>query len=380
MKGPATVTSLATDALDLFLDRLESDYRNGPSGSELLQVTVSVAAETLEADVCLIAEMENGGLEPVESQPTDWTDTDGLLAPASLPSIIASRRISYLIADRSDVRGATESASPPDVTSRTIKSVLIVPYGDEKVLIVGNSQTSTYTDADLELLRLLSGVATAISAHLAPRSVDTQPPDRLKEAASTLSHDGTNFLTIIQGRVELARETPQPEHFDAIDRATQRLADLIEDTKTLLETGSQAMDPEPVQLREVVQETWELEQTEGTELWISPLDTIVAERSRLCQLFENLFRNAVTHAGPDVTVKVGMLSPTQGFFVEDDGPGIEPEERDSVFDFAYAEGEESHLGLPIVQWIAEAHGWDISVSGGDMGGARFEFSGVELVQ
>jgi two-component system OmpR family sensor kinase len=368
------------NALECFLDRLERGPTDEISPSEISQATVAVAAETLEADMCVLAENENGGLDPVVSQPADWTDTDGFLSPASFPSIIASSRISYLIADRSDVRGASVTASHPEATSTTLKSALVVPFGEEKVLLAGNNEASTFSDADLEHLRLLSRFATVLYEKFETGSIDDHPHDRVTEAASTLSHDGKNYLTIIQGRVELARTDPRPEHFDAIERGCQRLAELIEDTRLLLETGSQATDLEAVQLHDVVQEAWKVEQSADAALWIAPLGTVVAERSRLCQILENLFRNAVTHAGPDVTLKVGMLSEEQGFFVEDDGPGIEPNERESIFKFAYAESEESGIGLNIVQWIATAHEWDISIERGEMGGTRFEFSGVEIVQ
>lgn len=331
------MTNLPHDALVRFLDRLECETTDGLSSTELLQATVSGSIEMFEADVCIIAEKANGGLVPVFSQPTDWTDTDGLLAPASLPSVIASRGISYLIADRSDVRGATVPSSLPEATSTTIKSVLVVPFGEERVLIAGNHEASTFTEADLENLNLVSRVATILKKQSEALSTKDHAQDHVTEAGATLSHDGKNFLSIIQGRAQLAREDPQAEHFDAIERASQRMDELIEDTRTLLETGTQATDIEAVPLRVAVEEAWEVEQTDEAEFWMTHLETILAERSRVCQMLENLFRNSVEHAGPAVTITVGMLSEDQGFYVEDDGPGIDPREEDSVLEFAYAE-------------------------------------------
>jgi signal transduction histidine kinase len=106
---------------------------------------------------------------------------------------------------------------------------------------------------------------------------------------------------------------------------------------------------------------------------VGDLGTIRAERTGLDQVLENLFRNSVDHAGPDVTVRVGMLDGT-GFFVEDDGPGIPPEKRADVLAAGYttAEGGTGY-GLAIVAEIAEAHGWELAVTGSGTGGARFEF-------
>jgi signal transduction histidine kinase len=43
-----------------------------------------------------------------------------------------------------------------------------------------------------------------------------------------------------------------------------------------------------------------------------------------------------------------------------------------VFDSGYTTGDGTGLGLPIVRSIADAHGWSVSVTESDAGGARFE--------
>ncbi|TKX52357.1 HAMP domain-containing sensor histidine kinase, partial [Halorubrum sp. SP9] len=58
--------------------------------------------------------------------------------------------------------------------------------------------------------------------------------------------------------------------------------------------------------------------------------SILADKSRLKQVFENLFRNSIEHGGSDVTVTVGELD--DGFYIEDDGPGISSEEYDDIFE------------------------------------------------
>jgi signal transduction histidine kinase len=104
---------------------------------------------------------------------------------------------------------------------------------------------------------------------------------------------------------------------------------------------------------------------------------------------ENLFRNAADHGGDGATVVVGDISPMytttraaavrpSGFFVEDDGPGIAPDERDRVFEVGYTtDPNGTGFGLNIVTEVASAHGWEVSVSEGARGGARFEVTGVE---
>ncbi|MFB6177864.1 MAG: sensor histidine kinase, partial [Halobaculum sp.] len=95
---------------------------------------------------------------------------------------------------------------------------------------------------------------------------------------------------------------------------------------------------------------------------------------RLTQLFENLLRNAVEHGGPDVTVRVGCTDEGT-IFVEDDGPGIPPEERDEIFEPGHSSASGgTGFGLTIAKQIVEAHGWTIAATEGTDGGARFELT------
>ncbi|QLH76932.1 PAS domain-containing protein [Halosimplex rubrum] len=71
------------------------------------------------------------------------------------------------------------------------------------------------------------------------------------------------------------------------------------------------------------------------------------------------------------TVRVGTLDDDAGFFVEDDGPGIPPERRERALAYG-TEDDEGGYGLAIVRTTVEAHGWRLSVTESDEGGARFE--------
>ena len=109
----------------------------------------------------------------------------------------------------------------------------------------------------------------------------------------------------------------------------------------------------------------------------SELEPVEADYDRLCQLLENLFRNAIEHGGEDVTVRVGVLD--DGFYIEDDGPGISEDVQEEVFDVGYSTSPDgTGFGLSIVKEITEAHGWKIAITEGTADGARFEITGVEL--
>lgn len=89
-------------------------------------------------------------------------------------------------------------------------------------------------------------------------------------------------------------------------------------------------------------------------------------------------RNRTNGSGPSLTVRLGRTA--DGFDVEDDGPGIPPEDREDVFEYGYTTDEDgTGLGLAIVDAIANAHGWSVDATDGHDGGARIVFSNVDVI-
>jgi signal transduction histidine kinase len=200
---------------------------------------------------------------------------------------------------------------------------------------------------------------------------------RLEEFASVVSHDLRNPLSVARGRLELAREAPAGDHFDAIARAHERMGVLLEDLLTLAREGEDIGETEAVDLATLAADCWRNVDTGDATLRTDTDRTVEADRSRLQQLVENLVRNAVEHGGDGVTVAVGDLA--DGFYVADDGPGIPEEEREAVFDTGYSgAGEGTGFGLAIVEQVADAHGWTVRIVEGVAGGTRFEITGVDV--
>jgi len=203
--------------------------------------------------------------------------------------------------------------------------------------------------------------------------------ERLEEFASVVSHDLRNPLSVASGRLELAREECDSDHLDSVARAHDRMANLIEDLLALARDGKTTIDTEEVMLADITADCWENVETAGATLHIDTTHTIRADHARLQQLLENLIRNAVEHGGEEVTVRIGDL--TDGFFIQDDGPGIPQEARTRVFEAGYTTSDDgTGYGLKIVTEIANAHGWDITATGAETDGARFEITDVTLSQ
>jgi PAS domain S-box-containing protein len=259
--------------------------------------------------------------------------------------------------------------------------------------------------------------------------------DRLEAFASVVSHDLRNPLNVAQGRLELARAERDSEHLDTVATALDRSFELIDDLLTLAREGEEVEAREPVALDATARACWRTVETADATLAVRTDRTVRADPSRLQQLLENLFRNSVEHGstgsrpkaddtvehgstssrtesddsmehgsttdrtdsdgtftrgatdrpapddaadrpGPAVRITVGELP--DGFYVEDDGPGIPAERRDRVFEAGYSTSDRgTGFGLSIVSEIADAHGWAIEATEGADGGARFEITGVD---
>ena len=200
---------------------------------------------------------------------------------------------------------------------------------------------------------------------------------RLAEFSSVLTHDIRNPLQVAAGNLELASDTCDNEHLDAAAEALARIEELIDDLLRLAQSGNQVTESAALDLEAVAGGCWRHVETADATLVTEAEQTVRADRSRLSQLFENLFRNSVEHGRPDATVTVGDLP--DGFYVEDDGPGIPPADRDEVFAAGYSTAADgTGFGLSIVNRVVQAHDWDVRATDGSEGGARFEVTGVDV--
>jgi PAS domain S-box-containing protein len=234
-------------------------------------------------------------------------------------------------------------------------------------------------------LRGLVGTGRDISERYRRERELEDQKEQLEQFASTVSHDLRNPLNVISGRLELVQKDCSSEHLGVIETATNRMERIIEDllwlTREQREIGSQ----EPVAVETAAEAAWNIAADPADEAEMicdcggDTQSLIKADVDQFQHLLENLFRNAIDHAGLDVTVLVGRLSGDDaGFYVEDDGPGIPAEEREKVFNPGYSTAESgTGIGLSIVKRVADAHGWDIRVAESSIGGTRFEITSLE---
>jgi two-component system sensor histidine kinase TctE len=189
-------------------------------------------------------------------------------------------------------------------------------------------------------------------------------------------------------RVEAAQllEAPHPPELHAalerLHAAAERGARLAQQLLALARTESSALDPglkrAPVDLRALaaraadrwLQPSLQAGQDLGFELapaWVDG-DPMLLE-----ELLGNLVQNAIEHAdrGTRITIRTAMEGPVAVLRVEDDGPGVAPDERAQIWQRFHrgraARGTGSGLGLAIVQDIARLHGARATLDAGDEG-------------
>ena len=273
-----------------------------------------------------------------------------------------------------DVQADADAYNPDS----PIRSELHLPLGEYGILIAGSPTAADFDAQDVTVGELFAAhLSTALSQinteqALREREAELEEKnERLEQFASTVSHDLRNPLSIAAGNLNLYREGGDESRLETIETALTRSQELITDLTTLARHGIPEENYESVAVHEVASDAWKLIDTRSAALSTEPC-TVVGDTSQLTILFENLFRNAVGHGGPDVTIRVGPLA--EGFYVEDTGDGIPPDEREIVFDHGYTTGYSgSGIGLTIVSRIAQSHDWDITLTESTEGGARFEF-------
>jgi len=391
----------------------------------LSSVTRRLLAADSEQEVCDIAveavptlfDVPFGGLwlydaEATELQLTATTDE----AARRLDSDVVYRpgnSLSWAAFESGDVRRytATDSEAKPYNDDSTVGSELILPLGEHGVLNVAAEETDAFNQQASQVGHILAAtVEAALSKAQREHALEVQR-DRLEEFVSMVSHDLRNPLTVADGNLELARSTGETGYLSDVADALDRMDTLIEDLLTLAKKGYVVEDRTRFDLDELAEEAWSNVHTSDGTLQIDGSVTIFGDKSRLLQVFENLFRNSVEHsstgnrtqsddsvehgaeagqsAGGEtgVTIRVGPLESlhtstrvseadySDGFYIADDGPGIPADQRSSVFDSGHST-DGTGLGLAIVSSVVEAHGWTITAGESVQGGARFEVTGA----
>ena len=241
-------------------------------------------------------------------------------------------------------------------------------------------------DVGFALNTMIDNVETALQAR-------AESEHRLRQFVADASHELRTPLASIQGYTQLLQRgaTDQELALSRIASESARMSGLVEDLLLLArldagrELASDPVDVIPLAIDAVSDahaagpdHQWSLDLPEiDDEADSCTSCTVLGDESALRQVFANLVNNARIHTPAGTHVKVGVqtiagTASTPGFVrlsVADDGPGIAPELRATVFD-RFVRGDTSRsrqgkgssgLGLSIVSSIAEALGGRVDV-------------------
>jgi PAS domain S-box-containing protein len=314
-------------------------------------------AVLFDADAVWVCRREGDDDRLVSAARCGRSDEYAAAEPADWPAVAAgeTRRI-----DREDGRPASE---------------LLLSIGDYSVARLVSSEPAAFDDTDVAVARVFAANLEAVVESLENYRALERKNERLDEFAGIVSHDLQNPLSVAMGFLDLlADRVGEDDDVRRVRESLDHMDEIITDVLWLAAEGEQVGELEPVSLRRSAERSWSLVETgdAALELEVDAAFRFEAHPEHVHRLLENLFSNAVEHGGDDVTVRVGVLPDCEGFFVEDDGPGVPPERREDVFDVGYTTREEgTGFGLPIVERIVEGHGWTVDVEAGEPGGARF---------
>jgi signal transduction histidine kinase len=214
--------------------------------------------------------------------------------------------------------------------------------------------------------------------------------DRLRrDVIANVSHELRTPLGALQATLENVVEgvsEADPQTLATMLAQTKRLGRLVTQLLDLsrLEAGEQRFDIRPFAVRDV------LDGAAREARLHAPSDVVFAidspaeleaqgDAERVHQVVSNLVENAVRFSPRPgiVTLRAAGNGATVSFVVEDEGPGIAPENLEGIFERFRSGGGApggnggAGLGLAIARWIVELHGGEIHAERRDPSGSRF---------
>jgi PAS domain S-box-containing protein len=341
-------------------------------------------------------------LEPLAATDSVLDAMDATDATDALPTIGPGTTEMSVLEDGS-VRVVDDYAALDDPAQQDapLGTVAMVPLGEFGMLHVGSSVVEPFSDADLNLVRILAGNAEAAleraerEQELATHRQELERSNEsLQQFAYIASHDLQEPLRMVSSYVDLL-ETEYGEELDgeareymdfAVDGA-ERMQAMIEALLAYSRVQTQGEEFTRTDTAAVVDETrrdlsLRIEET-GAEVRASHLPTVEADRTQLGQLFQNLIENAIDHAGdgmPTVEITAQEGDESIEFAVADDGVGIPEADQERIFEIFKSghRGSEvpggTGIGLAVCERIVHRHGGDIWVDSAPGDGATFRFT------
>ncbi|WP_248151322.1 sensor histidine kinase [Microbacterium aoyamense] len=272
----------------------------------------------------------------------------------------------------------------------TAERVATMPLDQGEVTIterVPDAETDDRTEigrVGLALNTLLDHVGASLDAR-------QRNEERMRRFVADASHELRTPLASIRGYSELSlrdrtlSETTESS-LERIQAQSLRMTSLVEDLLLLarLDEGQELVYGSVDLSKLSIEAVGDAQAAGPDHTWVLELDdepvVVAGDAGRVTQVLSNLLANARVHTPEDttVTVTVAHEGDEAVLRVHDDGPGIEPELADELFErFSRADRSRARktggtgLGLSIARAISEAHGGTLSVES-EPGDTTFE--------
>jgi two-component system sensor histidine kinase ChvG len=217
--------------------------------------------------------------------------------------------------------------------------------------------------------------------------------DAIERFAADVAHELKNPLTSLKSAVEMLTRAGSDEQRakmmeivrNDVKRIDRLISDISDASRLDAELSRETSDRvDLARLLETIVEIYRM--TDSAHVVDITLDVrlpqqarVLARDERLGQVFRNLIDNAVSFSPEAGTVSISATAEAgrARVSVEDNGPGIPPENLETIFERFYTErpndhfGKNSGLGLSIARQITESAGGRVWAENREGGGARF---------
>jgi len=226
----------------------------------------------------------------------------------------------------------------------------------------------------------LNNELVAMQRELAKKNAELEQLNALKnQFLGIAAHDLRNPLSVMMSYSEFLKEDAgavlndeQREFLDIIRASSEFMLGLVNDLLDVaqIEAGQLRLDLQPHDLVALVRRNVALNRALAAkkhieiELADEPLPTLLLDASKIDQVLNNLLSNAIKFSPAHTTIRVRVTRADENALlaVQDEGPGIPPNELDKLFkpfqrtSVKSTAGEKSTgLGLSIVKKMVEGH-------------------------
>ncbi|RLM36789.1 histidine kinase N-terminal 7TM domain-containing protein [Haloarcula sp. Atlit-120R] len=211
------------------------------------------------------------------------------------------------------------------------------------------------------------------------RELDRQN-EQLEGFATAIRHELLNTLQIITGRVSVAGNALDRGEVDlardslrSTSETAERMSEIVNGLATLARHGQTIDETTAVDLRPIVDGAWERADTNGLTMAADVEGQVIADPTRLRDLFESGFTFAAHNDASTVTVK----READEIVITDDGTPAGETASDAFFEYGGAIPDAAAgMTLPNLRMLARTHGWDVTLDTEYQDGVRIVISNV----